>query len=648
MADKALLTGINNYANVSDLRGCLNDVRNIKKLLIDVFRFSESNIRTLQDDEVRKERLEKEWKWLVKDAKAGDRLLFHFSGHGSQIADENGDEDDGVDELLCLHDMDFADPDTYLLDDDLRELTEKVPEDVHLTVILDNCHSGTATRLLVASKESARGLAPSPEKAPLVDMDATLSRMKPEEVRALGASPASSRAVSQKLSALSRDTVLVRYIPPPPEVQEKLYRNGVRKSFGRDVATMEMNHVLLAGSKSEQTSADAYIDNDFNGAFTFHMCKTIREHGDSIDHQDLITEVRKAILSGGFSQVPQLEPEGTRGPFLQSTKRGRKPPQSGGGSPVGNEATREILGIVREIRDEVRELRRERQSDRGSSLRGSSGRRALVYVHGICFHKPGYSDAWWESLKPHLPSDLAGQLQSNRHEVLWSDLVSRQRALAADVPDPQEARALEQELEDVLKDRAEQEAARDATPAQRGTDPNPTELTQERALFGIPGLDCIDDFLKYLLSGRTRRAVQERFTSIVAPLLSAGVDVDVISHSWGTVVAYEALRTMDGRNFTGKVRNFFTVGSALSLPPVRRRVEPEDGQRPEHALKWINLDAQKDFVGGHLAGFSVNKEYLELQPTGCDRVTAACAHSSYFHPRNDAVNRGIFALHMTE
>jgi len=38
--------------------------------------------------------------WLVEGAKAGDSLFLHYSGQGSQVRDENGDERDGLDETL--------------------------------------------------------------------------------------------------------------------------------------------------------------------------------------------------------------------------------------------------------------------------------------------------------------------------------------------------------------------------------------------------------------------------------------------------------------------------------------------------------------------------------------------------------------------
>ncbi|MCH5375506.1 MAG: hypothetical protein JJ992_16165, partial [Planctomycetes bacterium] len=182
--------------------------------------------------------------------------------------------------------------------------------------------------------------------------------------------------------------------------------------------------------------------------------------------------------------------------------------------------------------------------------------------------------------------------------------------------------------------------------------PTAAPRSADRAMLGIPGLDCVDDFVKYLSDKEIRNAVQQRFLDVVLPLLHSGSAIDVISHSWGTVVAYEALRRLDGSTMPGQVHRLFTVGSALSIVPVQSRLQFRDGRRPRCVQRWVNLDARGDIVGGTLRGlpFDVDAEFLNLVPTGCDSflgiVSPACAHSSYFHPRNTAVNRHIFAGEM--
>lgn len=44
-------------------------------------------------------------RWLPSVSKPGDTVFIYFSGHGAQIPDDNGDEADGVDEVLLPHDV---------------------------------------------------------------------------------------------------------------------------------------------------------------------------------------------------------------------------------------------------------------------------------------------------------------------------------------------------------------------------------------------------------------------------------------------------------------------------------------------------------------------------------------------------------------
>ena len=151
MADKALLLGINTYQKVSSLRGCINDVNNMHGVLTEIFDFPAANVKVLLNDKVVKKNVKSAMAWLFKDAKPNDRIVFHYSGHGSQTVDLQGDENDAADELICLYDMDFNNADTYLLDDELQAWTKTLPAGVQLTVVLDSCHSGAVDRHHVAA-----------------------------------------------------------------------------------------------------------------------------------------------------------------------------------------------------------------------------------------------------------------------------------------------------------------------------------------------------------------------------------------------------------------------------------------------------------------------------------------------------------------
>jgi len=144
MAKKALLIGINRYRIPGgDLRGCVNDVKNLKAVLSTYYGFAGKDVKTVTDYDATQKRMQAEISRLLSGAKAGDVLLLHYSGHGSNVPDKNGDEADHRDEILCPTDLDWKNP---LLDDWLRQTFDTLPAGVNLTVIMDCCHSGSNTR----------------------------------------------------------------------------------------------------------------------------------------------------------------------------------------------------------------------------------------------------------------------------------------------------------------------------------------------------------------------------------------------------------------------------------------------------------------------------------------------------------------------
>src|SRR5262249_1811985 len=89
-------------------------------------------------------------------ARPGDVLAFHYSGHGTTLEDDDGDERDGQDEAMVP--VDFGDG-RFIRDDDLREIFTQLAEGVSLTCFMDCCHSGTITRVLGRTSRSGAGKA---------------------------------------------------------------------------------------------------------------------------------------------------------------------------------------------------------------------------------------------------------------------------------------------------------------------------------------------------------------------------------------------------------------------------------------------------------------------------------------------------------
>ncbi|KAF9999181.1 Ca(2+)-dependent cysteine protease [Entomortierella chlamydospora] len=148
---KALFVGINYFGQQSELRGCINDVKNIKSFIMQNFGFTEENSLTLTDDQQDPTRIPTHanilaaMEWLVRDAQPNDSFFFHYSGHGGQIADEDGDEDDGYDETIYPVDHQTA---GVIVDDTMHKiLVHPLPAGCRLTAIMDCCHSGSALDL---------------------------------------------------------------------------------------------------------------------------------------------------------------------------------------------------------------------------------------------------------------------------------------------------------------------------------------------------------------------------------------------------------------------------------------------------------------------------------------------------------------------
>src|ERR1700679_1784022 len=98
---RALLIGINYIGSSCELNGCINDTHNVQKLLVGQFNYDNSNIILLDDSgsnplKPTKENILKYLKQCVSNTLVGDTLFIHYSGHGSQVIDIDGDEKNNI------------------------------------------------------------------------------------------------------------------------------------------------------------------------------------------------------------------------------------------------------------------------------------------------------------------------------------------------------------------------------------------------------------------------------------------------------------------------------------------------------------------------------------------------------------------------
>eukprot|EP01012_Entosiphon_sulcatum_P001444 TRINITY_DN10275_c0_g1_i1.p1 TRINITY_DN10275_c0_g1~~TRINITY_DN10275_c0_g1_i1.p1 ORF type:complete len:371 (-),score=36.26 TRINITY_DN10275_c0_g1_i1:165-1277(-) len=145
---KALLIGITYPGTALQLKGCIWDVHRIQRMLHRFgFAATPQSVLVLTDDtadtRVRPTRgnILRAMQWLVSEAAPGDSLFLYFSGHGSQVPDLQGDEDDGLDETLVPCDWHEA---GQITDDEIyKSMVVRIPKGARLTCLMDCCHSGS-------------------------------------------------------------------------------------------------------------------------------------------------------------------------------------------------------------------------------------------------------------------------------------------------------------------------------------------------------------------------------------------------------------------------------------------------------------------------------------------------------------------------
>ncbi|XAR54215.1 hypothetical protein NMG60_11029248 [Bertholletia excelsa] len=148
---KAVIVGISYRHSRHELKGCINDAKCMKYLLLNKFQFPEPSILMLTEEETDPYRtptlhnMRMAMYWLVQGCQPGDSLFFHYSGHGSQQRNYDGTEVDGFDETLCPLDFETR---GMLVDDEINAtLVRPLPYGVRLHAVIDACHSGTALDL---------------------------------------------------------------------------------------------------------------------------------------------------------------------------------------------------------------------------------------------------------------------------------------------------------------------------------------------------------------------------------------------------------------------------------------------------------------------------------------------------------------------
>ncbi|ESQ27186.1 hypothetical protein EUTSA_v10018721mg [Eutrema salsugineum] len=363
MAKKAVLIGINYVGTKAELRGCVNDVRRMHISLVERYGFSEKNIKLLIDTDsstikptgknIRQALLD-----LVEPAKPGDVLFVHYSGHGTRLPAETGEDDDtGYDECIVPSDMNL------ITDDDFRDLVDMVPKDCPITIISDSCHSGG---LIDEAKEqigesTRKKNKYSGDSSSCKDTEEAVEETDTKEINEMGnrslpletlidmlkqetgnddievgkirttlfnmfgedSSPKVKKFMNVILSNLQEtttgqtsqgDQILGAIGKLTQELLEQKLNDEVKPAIqevyaGAINGALPDNGILISGCQTDQTSADASPPGHPElayGALTNAIQIILNETKGKISNKDLVLKVRKLLKKQGFDQRPGL------------------------------------------------------------------------------------------------------------------------------------------------------------------------------------------------------------------------------------------------------------------------------------------------------------------------------------------------------
>jgi hypothetical protein len=261
----AFLVGINKYPGENALRGCVNDIELMRHLLIYRFGFQPKDILTLTDEKATRTGILQGFEeHLIKQAKPDDVVVFHYSGHGSQVYDPNPiTEEIGLNGTFVPVDsgLPAGYPQTRGTVEDIMGhtlfLLMSACQSENFTAVLDSCFSGGATRnYKVRSRPGGNS----------VQISANEKNYQ--------------RKWLSKLN-LSRQEFIRRY------------RAGVAKG------------VVLAATNAEQTAADARFNGFHAGAFTYPLTRYLWQN--SSTPEKAIAQVLEYLSQEDYEQTPTLE-----------------------------------------------------------------------------------------------------------------------------------------------------------------------------------------------------------------------------------------------------------------------------------------------------------------------------------------------------
>ncbi len=340
---RALLIGIGKYQGLPRLPGSKNDINLVHQVLQTRYGFAEKHMRILRDEQATRANVLSALKQFVSEVGENDVAYIHYSGHGSQVEDVNGDEDgDQLDETIVPHDgrMEGV-PD--ITDDELEAILAKLKTKTAV-VVLDSCHSGTATRGL--------------------------------EVR-------------------------VRSIPR--DIHVDLYKQSAVRTRAI-VPLTSARYVLMSGAASNEEALDGPVDGRYHGFFTHSLFKSLQMAAPDASATDIFAGAKKELKriqnQFGRSSMPEPQLEAPKDRLSQPLfVLGRSVARSTDQSQA-SEARRPWVGVTNQGSGRV-------LLDRAIELGGAPGSVWGIFANGETSFDPAQAKAFARVLKPQGSHSLA-------------------------------------------------------------------------------------------------------------------------------------------------------------------------------------------------------------------------------------------------
>lgn len=255
----AVCVGINDYPGTdNDLNGCVNDAND----WADALKARGFGVTTVLDGDATKAAMIGTVTEMLDQCVSGDTAVFTYSGHGTWVPDDNGDEPDGRDEALCP--WDCITTGEVLKDDEIHQIfLDHRKRGVRLVFFSDSCHSGSVSRFMRPLQKAA------------------IDDVLPHRIRFM--------APEVFLKGRQLDTAhAVKNMP----------RNARRTAY---------SSLLFSGCKDDEYSYDASFGGRGNGAFTYVALKALKGVPEGAEYKKYYADIRAMLPSVDYPQTPLLD-----------------------------------------------------------------------------------------------------------------------------------------------------------------------------------------------------------------------------------------------------------------------------------------------------------------------------------------------------